>query len=156
MKLVTLLSLTVLLVLMACGGDALPEDSMTAFVEAVKAGDGETAASYISSYALSELDVQLVAIKENPEMSVTYFETMGVETTADEIADWNSRDLLAAFFGSPGMVEELGDKLDLVISGSAIDGSEAVVFITNADGDEDEVEMILEDGVWKLYEMPSE
>jgi len=156
MKLVTVLSLTVLLVLMACGGDALPEDSMTAFVEAVKTGDGETAASYISSYAMSELDVQLVAIKENPEMSVTYFETMGVETTAGEIADWTSRDLLAAFFESPGMVEELGDKLDLVINGSAIDGSEAVVFITTADGREEEVEMILEDGVWKLYERPSE
>ena len=71
MKLVTALSLTVLFVLMACGGGALPEDSMTAFVEAVKAGDGATAASYISSHALSEMDVQLVAIKENPEMSIT-------------------------------------------------------------------------------------
>ncbi|MCK5116015.1 MAG: hypothetical protein KAR44_05405 [Candidatus Aegiribacteria sp.] len=156
MKLVTVLSLTVMLVLMACGGGALPEDSMTAFVEAIKAGDGETAASYISSHALSEMDVQLVAIKENPEMSVTYFATMGVEATADEIADWTSQDLLAAFFGSPGMVEELGDKLDMEVTGSEIEGSEAVVFITTADGDEKEIDMVLEDGVWKLYEMPSD
>ncbi len=155
MKLVTIFSLTVILVLMACGGDALPEDSMTGFVEAIKAGDGETAASYISSHALSEMDVQLVAIKENPEMSVTYFATMGVEATADEIADWTTRDLLAAFFGSPGMVEDLGDKLDLEVTGSEVDGSEAVVFFTTADGDEEEFEMILEDGVWKLYEMPN-
>ncbi|MEN8209632.1 MAG: hypothetical protein ABFR50_10325 [Candidatus Fermentibacteria bacterium] len=154
MKLVTALSLTVMLVLMACGGDPLPEDSMTAFVEAVKTADGATAASYISSYALGELDVQLVAIKENPEMSVTYFETMGVEVTEDEIANWTSEDLLAAFFTSPGTAEELGDKLDLVVNGSEIDGSEAVVFITTASGDEEEVDMVLEDGVWKLYEMP--
>lgn len=156
MKLVTVLSLTMMFVLMACGGGALPEDSMTAFVEAIKAGDGETAASYISSHALSEMDVQLVAIKENPEMSVTYFATMGVEATADEIADWTSQDLLAAFFGSPGMVEELGDKLDMEVTGSEIEGSEAVVFITTADGDEKEIDMVLEDGVWKLYEMPSD
>jgi len=155
MKFVTVLSTTVMFALMACGGDALPEDSMTAFVEAIKAGDGDTAASYISSHALSELDVQLVAIKENPEMSVTYFETMGVETTESEIADWTTENLLAAFFGSPGMVEELGDKLDLVVNGSEIEGSEAVVFITTADGNDEEVDMILEDGVWKLYEMPS-
>ena len=90
MKLVTVLSMTVMLVLLACGGGALPEDSMKAFVDAVKSGDGATAASYISSYALSELDVQLVAIKENPEMSVTYLEAMGVETTANEISDWTS------------------------------------------------------------------
>ena len=156
MKLVTVLSLTVMFVLMACGGGAVPEDSMTAFVEAIKAGDGETAASYISSHALSEMDVQLVAIKENPEMSVTYFATMGVETTADEIEDWTTEDLLAAFFGSPGMVEELGDKLDLEVTGSEIEGSEAVVFIITADGDEKEIDMVLEDGVWKLYEMPSD
>ena len=154
MKLVTLLSMTVMLVLMACGGDALPEDSMQAFVDAIKSGDGAKAASYISSYGLSDLDVQLVAIKENPEMSVTYLAAMGVEATESEIADWTSEDLLAAFFSSPGMVEELGDKLDLVINGSEIDGEEAVVFITTADGREEEVEMILEDGVWKLYEMP--
>ena len=156
MKLVTVLSLTVMFVLMSCGGAALPEDSMTAFVEAIKAGDGATAASYISSYALSEMDVQLVAIKENPEMSVTYFATMGIETTESEIEEWTTEDLLAAFFGSPVMVEELGDKLDLEVTGSEIEGSEAVVFITTADGDEEEVEMILEDGVWKLYEMPGE
>ena len=154
MKLVTILSMTVMLVLMACGGGALPEDSMKAFVDAIKAGDGPTAASYISSYALSELDVQLVAIKENPEMSVTYLAAMGVEATESEIAEWTSEDLLAAFFSSPGTVEELGDKLNLVINGSEIDGEEAVVFITTADDREEEVEMILEDGVWKLYEMP--
>ncbi len=155
MKLVTVLSLTVMFVLMACGEGALPEDSMTAFVAAVKTGDGEAAAGYMSSHALSVLDVQLVAIKENPEMSVTYFETMGVEATESEIADWTSADLYAAIIGSPGMVEELGNKLDLVVNGSEIDGSEAVVFFTTADGDEEEIDMILEDGVWKLYEMPS-
>ena len=156
MKLVTALSLTVLFVLMACGGGALPEDSMTAFVAAIKDGDGSTAASYISSHALSEMDVQLVAIKENPEMSVTYFATMGIETTESEIEDWTTEDLLAAFLGSPEMVEELGDKLDLEVTGSEVDGSEAVVFITTADGSEEEVDMILEDGMWKLYEMPGE
>ena len=88
-------------------------------------------------------------------MSVTYFETMGVEATESEIADWTSADLYAAIIGSPGMVEELGNKLDLVVNGSEIDGSEAVVFFTTADGDEEEIDMILEDGVWKLYEMPS-
>ena len=156
MKLVTVHSLTVMFVLMSCGADALPEDSMTAFVEAVKTADGATAASYISSHALSEMDTQLVAIKENPEMSVTYFATMGVEMTESEIAEWNTEDLLAAFFGSPGMVEDMGDKLDLEITGSEIDGSDAVVFITTADGREEEVDMVLEDGVWKLYEMPGE
>lgn len=156
MKLVAVLSMTVMLVLLACGGGALPEDSMTAFVNAIKTGDGATAASYVSSHALSDLDVQLVAIKENPEMSVTYLEAMGVETTASEISEWTNEDLLAAFFSSPGMVEELGDKLDLVVNGSEVDGSDAVVFITTADGREEEVEMILEDGVWKLYEMPGE
>ena len=154
MKLVTVLSLTVMLVLMACGGGVLPEEAMTAFVEAVKTGDGATAARYMSSHALSELDVQLVAIKENPEMSVTYFATMGVETTESEIANWTSADLYGAIIGSPGMVEELGDKLDLVVTGSEINGSEAVVFFTTADGDEEEFEMILENDEWKLYEMP--
>ena len=154
MKLVSILSLTVMFVLMACGGEALPEDSMTAFVQAIKAGDGETAASYISSHALSELDVQLVAIKENPEMSVTYFETMGVEATESEIGDWTSADLYAAIIGSPGMIEELGNKLDLVVNGSEIDGSEAVVLLTTSDGDEEEIDMIVADGVWELYEIP--
>ena len=156
MKFVIVLSTAVMLALMACGVGALPEDSMTSFVEAIKAGDGETAASYVSSHSLSEMDVLLVVIKENPEISVTSFETMGIETTESEIVDWTAENLIAAILGSPGILEELGDKIDLVVNGSEIEGSEAVVFITTTDGREEEIDMVLENGVWKLYEMPGE
>lgn len=155
MKLITVLSMAAFLVLMACGGGGSPEDVINDFVEAIKAGDGEKAANYLSEHALSQMDGYLAEIKENPESSLGYFENMGIETTVSEIEDWTSADLYAAIISSPGMIEELGDKLDLEITGSEIHDSEAKVYFTTADGDEKDFEMILENGEWKLWDMPN-
>jgi len=156
MKLVTVLASTVLLVLFsACGeGGGSPEDALKGFIEAVKAGDGTKAAGYLSSYAVEELDEQFEVLKEDPEMAVMALETMGVEATVSEVGDWTSREFFAAIIETEMMREELGDKLELEITGSEIEGEEAIVFLTNADGDEEEFEMILENGEWKIYEMP--
>ena len=155
MKLITVLSLTALLLLIACGGGGSPEDAINGFIGAIKAGDGEKAASYLSDHALSQMDDYLADIKEDPESALGYFENMGIETTAGEIEDWTSADLYAALISSPGMVEEMGDKLDLDITGSEIRDSEPKVYFTTVDGDEKDFEMVLENGEWKLWDMPN-
>ncbi len=155
MKLVIVLASAVMLVLMACGGGGgLPEDAVKDFIGAVKAGDGEKAASYLSTYALEELDVQLEALKEDPEMAVMALGTMGVETTVSEVEDWTSRVFFAALIETEAMRAELGDKLDVEVTGSEIEGDDALVFLKTVDGEEEEVEMTLENGEWKIYEMP--
>ena len=156
MKLVTVLASAVLLVLFtACGGGGSPDDAVKGFIEAVKAGDGAKAAGYLSSHALEELDEQLVVLKEDPEMAVMALATMGVETTASEVKDWTSADFFAALIETEMMREELGDKLDVEVTGSETDGEEAAVFLRTVDGDEDEFDMILENGQWKIFEMPN-
>jgi len=157
MKLVIVLASAAILLLTACGGGAgLPEDAVKDFIEAVKAGDGAKAASYLSSYALEELDEQLEALKQDPEMAVMALGTMGVETTVDDVADWTSRDFFAALIETEAMRAELGDKLNVEVTGSEIEGDDALVFLTTVDGDEEEIEMTLENGEWKIYEMPED
>ncbi|MCK4516887.1 MAG: DUF4878 domain-containing protein [Spirochaetaceae bacterium] len=155
MKLITVFSMGALLVLMACGGGGSPEDAINDFIGAIKAGDGEKAASYLSEHALSQMDEYLAGIKEDPEGALGYFESMGIETTAGEIENWTSADLYAALISSPGMVADLGDKLDLEITGSEIRDSEAKVYFTTVDGEEKDFEMVLENGEWKLWDMPN-
>jgi hypothetical protein len=155
MKLVIVLASAAMLVLMACGGaSGSPEDAVKDFIEAVKAGDGAKAAGYLSSYALEELDEQLEALKEDPEMAVMALGTMGVETTASEIEDWTSRDFFAALIETEAMRAELGDKLNVEVTGSEVEGDDALVFLKTVDGEDEEVEMTLENGEWKIYEMP--
>jgi hypothetical protein len=154
MKLVTVLASAALLLTACGGGGGSPEDAVNGFIAAVKDGDGAKAASYLSSHALEELDDQLQALKEDPEMAVMALGTMGVETTVSEVKEWTSADFFATLIETEMMREELSDKLDVEITGSEVDGEEAAVFLTTADGDEEEVDMILENGHWKIWEMP--
>ncbi len=158
MKLVTVLASALLLVLFSACGESggSPEDALKGFISAVKAGDGSKAAGYLSSNALEELDEQFAVLREDPDMAVMVLGTMGVEATVDEVEDWTSRDFFAAIIETEMMREELGEKLELEITGSEIDGEEAVVFFADSDGDEEEFEMILENGQWKIYVMPSD
>jgi hypothetical protein len=156
MKLACVLATATLLAfLAACGGAAgSPEDAVKGFIDAVKAGDGAKAVGYLSSNALAEMDEQLVALKDDPAMAVMALTSMGVEVTEDEIKDWDAEDFFAALIETEVMRAQLEEELDVTVTGSEVDGEQASVFITTPDGDEEEVDMILENGQWKIFEMP--
>lgn len=149
MKLITALASVTLLVLgMAYGAEGeSPEDAVTSFLAAIKAGDGANAAAYMSSHALSEMDDILITFKENPEMIVT---SLGVEVTVEELNEWTTSDLYAAMFETEESIATQ-DGMQYEVISSEIDGEEASVIVTSTDGDS-EVDMILENGNWLIYE----
>lgn len=147
--LVSLASVTLLMVGMAFGADGeSPEDVVQGFIDAILAGDGAKAADYMSSNAFAEYELS-AAFKQDPEMSLPVLASMGIETTADEIADWTGKDLFVALMGTDSVRAKI-EELNVHIIGSEIDGEEASVTLTSDDGDESEFYMILENGAWKI------
>ena len=136
----------------ACGGAATPDAVVKKAIDAVESKDGNALISCLSAEAVAELDAQVEEMKAAPEESAAFMAMMGIEVTAEEIENMSAGDFITKLFESPMMAEELPDFSSVEIGEAVIDGETAMVPVT-IDGDTEEVELILEDGEWKLGDM---
>lgn len=153
MKTLTLSSIVLLAVFLACGeSGGNPGDAVTEMFEAIQAGDGERAVSYMSSSALTEMNIQLDLVKENPEMAVAQLASMGIELNAEDIPEMTAGEFTAAMISSP-MISGMMQSAEVSIGEVTIDGNIAKVEVTSSIMGQTEtniIDVVLEDGKWKV------
>ena len=131
MKTFTLSSVILLAVFLACGGGGNPGDAVLNMFDAIQAGDGEKAVSFMSSSAMTEMDIQLDLIKANPELAATQLASMGIEITAEHIPEMTAQEFTAAMISSP-MISGMMQSAEVSIGEVTIDGDIAQVEVTSS------------------------
>jgi hypothetical protein len=150
-KMLALVSLVALIV--ACGSPK-PEATVTGFFDAVKAGNGETAAGYLSQASIDAMSQGLEELKADTTGFALSMMTgmLGVEITQDELASLDGKGFAALLLGSDMIAAEIGTGT-IEVLGSTITGETATVQVRmTVDGEatEEEVPLVLENGQWKL------
>jgi hypothetical protein len=137
---------------MACGAGG-PGDAVTGFFDALQAGDGEKAASYLSQQAIDDMGSLRDYLTGNEEQTAEMAAEFGV--SAEELSNADDREFVAIVLSSDMMAGE-AEGLEVTIGEVTIDGDQATVEVTytmDGDSDTDELEMVREDGGWKLSEL---
>lgn len=141
----------------ACGGGSgggTPGEAVTGMFDALKAGDGETAVSYLSRSALDEMEAQLEMLKVDPEMSSEQLALVGIEIDAGDIPGMTARDFAVAMISSP-MMRSVMQTAEVSIGEVSIDGDLARVEVTTTVMGQTEtntIDVVMEDGRWKVTE----
>ncbi len=147
-----LFAIPIVSLLVACGG-ASPEATVTGFFEAMKAGDGAKAVTYLSQASIDEMGAGLEEIKaDTTGMSAAMLPMMGINVTPEELQAMSATDFVAALFSSQMMKDMLGTA-EIQVLGSEINGDNAIVrasMTMNGETQEDELELVREGGAWKL------
>ena len=136
----------------ACGGASTPDAVVRQAIDAVVSGDGEALVGYLSSEGIEALNGQVEELKANPEESAAFLAMMGIDVTAEEIENMDAGDMITWMLQSELMQAELPDFSTMEIGEPVIEGEDAVVPIV-LEGESEEIELILENGEWKLGEM---
>jgi len=139
----------------ACGGGGTPDQVVQKFLDAWNSADGDGVVGCMSSDGIAELGGYIELLKADPEASVTQLATLGIEFTTEEVENLTVGQFLTAMLGNEVAATSMPDLSDVTIGETVIseDGQSATVAVT-ADGDEEELELILEDGNWKISKTP--
>lgn len=141
---------------MACGGSSgsSPDDAVIGMFDALKAGNGERAVSYMSESAFEEMNAQLEMMRLDPEASAMQLAAAGIEIDATDIPDITVKDFAVATISSP-MMTAVMQSAEVSIGEVTINGGLAEVEVITTIMDETETHMIdvvMEDGQWKITE----
>lgn len=159
-------NLAALVVFLIFAGPALAEDAeadslvrigITAFMQALQTGDGETAATMFSSQAIDQVEVMLNTIKQSldrdPEGTMRRLGNAGYDIDAETAEDWEPEIYLAQTLSLP-MISARYVPYELEIDSVMIDGRSATVqmIFRTASGAEipQQAVMTLENDVWKV------
>ncbi len=139
----------------ACGGGGTPDQVVQKFLDAWNSADGDGVVSCMSSDGLSDLNGYIDILRAAPEASVEQLATMGIEFTTEEVENLTVAQFLTAMLSNEEAASSMPDLSNVEIGEATIseDGQNATVVVI-ADGDEEELELILEDGNWKISETP--
>ncbi len=137
---------------MACGGSS-PEKTVQQFFDAVQAGDGETAASLISRGSIDEMSASLEEIRNDAsgEQLSALCVMLGIEVDPEEFAELDAEGLAALVLGSEMIRGEFPETYEVL--STEIEGDRALLNVrgtVDGETDEQELELVREDGVWKL------
>jgi|GEM_PF-530388 len=148
-----LLSAALLLALVVAYGGAKPDAAVTGFFDAMKAGDGARAVSYMSQASIDEMGAGLEELKaDTTGMAAAMLPMMGINVTPEQLQSMSTEDFVAALFSSQ-MIKDMFANASVTILSSEVNGDNAVVKVsTNMNGEisEENIELVREGGVWKL------
>jgi methylmalonyl-CoA mutase cobalamin-binding subunit len=133
----------------ACGGGGTPDQVVHKLFEGVQNGEGDVILSCLSSEAVVGIDEFVDELKADPEGTAAMAVMFGVEITADEVADLNAARVITILLSSEMITAEMPDFSSVEIGDAVIDGETATVPVT-LDGETNDIELILEDGNWKV------
>jgi len=155
MKKFALALAAVFVLAIACGGGGTPDQVVQKFLDAWNSADGDAVVNCMSSQGLEELDGYIEILRAAPEASVEQLATMGIEFTPEEIENLTVGQFLTAMLSNEEAATSMPDLSNVVIGETTIseDGQSATVVVTT-DGDEGDLELVLEDGNWKISETP--
>lgn len=152
------LSAALLLALVVACGGAKPDAAVTGFFDAMKAGDGARAVSYMSQASIDEMGAGLEELKaDTTGMAAAMLPMMGINVTPEQLQSMSTEDFVAALFSSQ-MIKDMFANASVTILSSEVNGDNAVVKVsTNMNGEisEENIELVREfdlvfGGVWKL------
>ncbi|HOF66480.1 MAG TPA: DUF4878 domain-containing protein [Candidatus Fermentibacter daniensis] len=147
------LSAALLLALVVACGGAKPDAAVTGFFDAMKAGDGARAVSYMSQASINEMGAGLEELKaDTTGMAAAMLPMMGINITPEQLQSMSTEDFVAALFSSQ-MIKDMFANASVTILSSEVNGDNAVVKVsTNMNGEisEENIELVREGGVWKL------
>ncbi len=126
-----------------------PEQVVNKLFSGVQNGDGDAVVSCLSAEALAGIDEGLVEIKANPEETAGMAVMFGIEITADEVANLTAARAISLLLTSEMLAAEMPDFSTVVVGTAVIDGETATVPVT-MDGETEDMELVLEDGSWKI------
>ncbi len=142
----------VALLAVACGG-ATPEATINGFFEAMKAGDGAKAVTYLSQTSIDEMGAGLEDIKaDTTGMAAAMLPMMGINVTPEELQDMSAEEFVAALFSSP-MIKDMIGTAEIAVLETTINGDNATCRVSmtmNGETQEDELTLVKEGGSWKL------
>ncbi|MCD4708127.1 MAG: hypothetical protein K8S62_10360 [Candidatus Sabulitectum sp.] len=145
------LALTAVFVLsFAClGGGGTPNQVVQNLFDAIEGGDGDAVVGCLSTEILDGFDEGLEELKADPEGTAAMAVMMGIEITPEEVADLTPGKAISIILSSEMMTSEMPDFSTVEIGEAVIDGETATVPVT-MDGDTEDIELVLEDGNWKI------
>ncbi len=149
MKKYALALVAVFVLVMACGGAGTPDQVVQKLLDGVEAGDGDAVVGCLSAEALAGIDEFLVELKADPEGTAAMAVMMGVEITPDEVTELTAAKVVTILLSSEMVTAEMPDLSAVEIGAAVIDGDVATVPVT-MDGETEDIELILEDGNWKI------
>ena len=149
MKKFALALATVFVLAIACGGGGTPEQVVQKLMDGVQSGDGEAVVSCLSAEVLEGIDEFLVEMQADPEGTAAMAVMMGIEITPDEVSDLDAAKVVTILLSSEMVTAEMPDFSAVEIGTATIDGDIATVPMT-MDGETEDLELILEDGSWKI------
>ena len=137
--------------------DSLIRAEVNLFMEALKSGQGDVAASMFSSSAFETVDLMLGSLKrsydDNPEITLRRLSGSGYTIEAEQIEDWEKEAYLAATLSLP-IISARYLPYEISIDTVQLDNREAVVqmVFTTMSGVEIPQEAILnlEEDNWKI------
>lgn len=148
MKFFSLVLATLFICITACNSET-PEQVVKIFFEAYENADGNALVNCMSSEGLSDINDYINQLKETPEESADYLSMIGIEITAENVKNMTAGNFVSAIFSSPVFASELPDFSSAEFGKAAIYGDRALVPVT-MDGNTEEIELVLEDGNWKI------
>jgi hypothetical protein len=139
--------------LVACGGPK-PEDTVTGFFDAMKAGDGQKAVSYLSTSTIDEMSAGLEDLKADTTGFALGMMTsmLGVELTQEQLNTMDGAQFAAMLLGSDMIQQQMGT-IEYTIGTVTVNGENATVSVTttmNGQTTTDDVTLVREGGSWKL------
>ncbi len=149
MKKYILALVAVFVLAIACGGGETPDQVVTKLLNGVQNADGDAVVSCLSAEAVAGIDEMLVGIKADPEGTATMAAEVGIEITPEEITDLTAGKTVTLLLGSELVTAEIPDLSGIEVGTAVIDGETASVPVT-IDGESSDVQLILEDGSWKI------
>ena len=145
------LALTAVFVLsIACfGGGETPDQVVKNLFDGVQNGDGDAVVTCLSTEVLDGLNEGLEELKTDPEGTAAMAVMMGIEISPEEVSDLTAGKAITIILSSEMATAEMPDFSAVEIGAAVIDGDIALVPVT-MDGDTEEIELVLENGNWKI------
>lgn len=149
MKKFALALAAVFVLAIACGGGGTPDQVVNRLFEGVQNGDGDVVVSCLTSEAVAGINESLEELKADPEGTAAMAVMFGIEITADEVSNLDAARAITILLSSEMITAEMPDFSSVEIGEAVIDGETATVPVT-LDGDTEDIELVLEDGNWKI------
>ncbi len=149
MKKFALALVAVFVLAIACGGSGTPEQVVQQLMDGVQNGDGDAIVSCLSAEVVTGIDEGLEELKADAEGTAAMAIMMGIEITPEEVADLTAGKAITIILSSEMIASEMPDFSAVEIGTATIDGETATVPVT-MDGDTEDIELLLENGAWKI------
>lgn len=151
MKKFALVLAAVFVFAMACGREVTPEHVVQRLIEALSNRNGDGVVSCMSSEDLAEVGMFIELMRVSPDESVAQLALLSLEFTPEEVADLTAGQFFTAILNSELFIDERLDFSNVEIGDAVIDGDNAMVPVI-IDGNTEKIELILENGNWKIDE----